>query len=153
MHTYAAKEGDIPRKWVLIDADGLVVGRLASLIAVRLKGKHKPAYTPHVDGGDNIVVINAEKVVFTGRKSEDKLYQWHTGYPGGVKQRTPRQILEGKFPERVLQKAVERMLKRSPQQRRLMRHLKVYRGPAHPHDAQQPEPLDVKALNRKNAKA
>ncbi len=152
MQTYMAKPGEIAKKWVLIDAEGLVVGRLASLIAVRLRGKHKAAYTPHVDGGDNVVVINAEKVVFTGLKRQDKLYQWHTGYPGGLKEKTPRQILEGKFPERIVLKAVERMLNRGPQQRRLMRNLKVYAGAAHPHAAQQPEPLDVKALNRKNVR-
>src|SRR5215831_853194 len=128
MPTYAAKPGALERKWVLIDANGLVVGRLASLIAVRLKGKHKPTYTPHVDGGDTIVVINAGKVLFTGNKTDNKRYQWHTGYPGGLKERTPRQILEGKFPERVLEKAVERMLKRGPLQRKLMRHLKIYAG-------------------------
>jgi large subunit ribosomal protein L13 len=152
MQTYMAKPGEIAKKWVLIDAEGLVVGRLATVIAVRLKGKHKAAYTPHVDSGDHVVVINADKVVFTGQKREDKLYQWHTGYPGGLKERTPRQILEGKFPERILIKAVERMLKRGPQQRRLMRNLKVYKGATHPHAAQQPEPLDVKALNRKNVR-
>ena len=140
MRTYAAKPGELEKKWVLIDASGLVVGRLATIIATRLRGKHKPAYTPHVDGGDNVIVINAEKVVFTGRKTDDKLYQWHTGYPGG-----------SKFPERIVEKAVERMLKRGPLQRRLMRNLKVYKGTAHPHDAQKPEPLDVKALNSKNA--
>ena len=150
MHTYVAKPRDIAKQWVLIDASGLVVGRLAALIALRLKGKHKAAYTPHVDGGDNVVVINAEKVVFTGRKTQAKLYQWHTGYPGGIKQRTPRQILDGKFPERILEKAVERMLRRGPQQKRLMRNLKVYAGVEHPHAAQKPEPLDVGALNRKN---
>jgi len=150
MQTYMAKPGEIAKKWVLIDADGLVVGRLASLIAVRLKGKHKASYTPHVDGGDNVIVINAEKVVFTGRKRDDKLYQWHTGHPGGLKETTPQRIFAGKFPERILQKAVERMLRRGPQQRRLMRNLKVYAGGKHPHEAQQPEPLDVRALNRKN---
>jgi large subunit ribosomal protein L13 len=150
MQTYMAKPGEIAKKWVLIDADGLVVGRLASLIAVRLKGKHKPSYTPHVDGGDNVIVINAEKVVFTGRKRDDKLYQWHTGHPGGLKETTPRRIFAGKFPERILQKAVERMLRRGPQQRQLMRNLKVYAGGKHPHEAQQPEHLDVRALNRKN---
>jgi large subunit ribosomal protein L13 len=152
MQTYVAKPGEIAKKWVLIDADGLVVGRLATIIAVRLKGKHKADYTPHVDTGDNVIVINAEKVVFTGRKTEDKLYQWHTGYPGGLKQRTPRQILNGKFPERILEKAVERMLKRGPLQRQLMRNLKVYAGGKHPHDAQKPESLDVKALSRKNVR-
>ena len=150
MQTYMAKPGEIAKKWVLIDAEGLVVGRLASLIAVRLKGKHKAAYTPHVDGGDNVIVINAEKVVFTGRKRDDKLYQWHTGHPGGLKETTPRRIFAGKFPERILQKAVERMLKRGPQQRQLMRNLKVYAGGRHPHEAKQPERLDVRALNRKN---
>jgi large subunit ribosomal protein L13 len=152
MTTYAAKPGEVEKKWLLIDASGLVVGRLASLIAVRLKGKHKAAYTPHVDTGDNIIVINAEKAVFTGKKTEDKLYQWHTGYPGGVKQRTPKQILESKHPQRILEKAVERMLKRGPLQRKLMRNLKVYPGNSHPHEAQKPEALDVKALNRKNVR-
>jgi large subunit ribosomal protein L13 len=152
MKTYAAKPGELDKRWVLIDAQGLVVGRLATIIATRLKGKHRPAYTPHIDAGDNVIVINADKVVFTGRKTDNKLYQWHTGYPGGLKQRTPRQIFEGKFPERILQKAVERMLRRGPQQRTLMRNLKVYKGASHPHEAQKPELLDVKALNRKNVR-
>jgi len=152
MKTYVAKPGEIAKKWVLIDAEGLVVGRLATIIATRLKGKHKPSYTPHVDSGDNVIVINAHKAVFTGNKTDDKLYQWHTGYPGGVKQRTPRQILEGKFPERILEKAVERMLKRGPLQRKLMRNLRIYAADKHPHEAQNPEPLDVKALNRKNVR-
>ena len=108
MRTYAAKPGELEKKWVLIDASGLIVGRLATIIATRLRGKHKPTYTPHVDTGDNVIVINAEKVVFTGRKRDDKLYQWHTGYPGGLKTRTPRMIFAGKFPERILEKAVER---------------------------------------------
>ena len=153
MKTYVAKPGEIVKKWVLIDADGLVVGRLATIIAKRLKGKHKAAYTPHVDVGDNVIVINAEKVVFTGNKTDDKIYYRHTGYPGGIKTRTPRQMLDSKFPERILEKAVERMLKRGPLQRRLMRNLKVYKGSAHPHEAQKPEPLDVKMLNRKNVRA
>ncbi|MGE3065361.1 MAG: 50S ribosomal protein L13 [Hyphomicrobiaceae bacterium] len=152
MRTYVAKPGEVERKWLLIDADGLVVGRLAAFIATRLRGKHKPAYTPHVDCGDNIVVINAEKIVLTGRKVEDKVYRWHTGYPGGIKERTPKQILAGKYPERIVEKAVERMLKRGPQHRRLMRNLKVYAGKDHPHEAQKPETVDVKALNRKNAR-
>jgi large subunit ribosomal protein L13 len=150
--TYVAKPGELEKKWILIDADGLVVGRLATLIAMRLKGKHKAAYTPHVDGGDNVIVINAEKVVFTGNKTDDKIYYRHTGYPGGIKMRTPRQLLASKFPERILEKAVERMLKRGPLQRKLMRNLKVYKGATHPHEAQKPQPLDVKALNRKNAR-
>jgi len=153
MKTYVAKPGEIVKKWVLIDADGLVVGRLATIIAKRLKGKHKAAYTPHVDVGDNVIVINAEKVVFTGNKTDDKIYYRHTGYPGGIKTRTPRQMLDSKFPERILEKAVERMLKRGPLQRKLMRNLKVYKGSAHPHEAQKPQPLDVKMLNRKNVRA
>jgi large subunit ribosomal protein L13 len=150
--TYSAKPGELEKKWILIDADGLVVGRLAALIATRLKGKHRPAYTPHVDTGDNVIVINAGKAVFTGNKTQDKIYYRHTGYPGGIKKRTPRQIFEGKFPERVLELAVSRMLARGPMQRQLMRNLKVYKGAAHPHEAQKPEPLDVKALNRKNVR-
>jgi large subunit ribosomal protein L13 len=152
MKTYVAKPGEVDKKWILIDANGLVVGRLAALIATRLKGKHKPIYTPHVDCGDNIIVINAEKVIFSGDKHTDKVYYWHTGHPGGIKQRTPRQILEGKFPERVVVKAVERMLSRGPLQRKLMRNLKVYKGAEHPHAAQNPEPLDVAKLNRKNVR-
>jgi large subunit ribosomal protein L13 len=153
MKTYVVKPGEVEKRWVLIDAEGLVVGRLATLIATRLKGKHKAAYTPHVDGGDNVIVINAEKVVFTGNKTSDKIYYRHTGYPGGIKQRTPQQLFAGKFPERILELAVGRMLKRGPLQRKLMRNLKVYKGAAHPHEAQKPEPLDVKALNRKNVRA
>lgn len=152
MTTFVAKPGEVEKKWILIDAEGLVVGRLAALIATRLKGKHKPIYTPHVDCGDNIVVINAEKVVFSGDKHEDKVYYRHTGYPGGVKETTPRKILEGKFPERVVELAVERMLKRGPLQRKLMRNLKIYKGGEHPHQAQNPEKLDVAKLNRKNAR-
>jgi large subunit ribosomal protein L13 len=150
--TYSAKPGELEKKWILIDAEGLVVGRLASLIAMHLKGKHKPVYTPHVDTGDNVIVINAGKVVFTGNKTQDKIYYRHTGYPGGIKKRTPRQMFEGKFPERVLELAVSRMLARGPMQRQLMRNLKVYKGAVHPHEAQKPEPLDVKALNRKNVR-
>jgi large subunit ribosomal protein L13 len=153
MKTYSAKPGGVEKKWILIDAEGLVVGRLAALIATRLKGKHKPTYTPHVDMGDNVIVVNAEKVVLTGRKYEDKVYYRHTGYPGGIKARTPRMIMEGKFPERVVELAVERMLSRGPLQRRLIRNLRVYKGPDHPHAAQNPMKLDVAALNRKNARA
>ena len=153
MKTYSAKPGEVEKKWVLIDAEGLVVGRLATLIATRLKGKHKPSYTPHVDMGDNIIVVNAEKVVFTGNKYEDKRYEWHTGYPGGLKSRSPRQIIEGKFPERVIELAVERMLARGPLQRKLMRNLKIYKGAEHPHAAQSPTTLDIAKLNRKNSRA
>ena len=152
MSTYFAKVGEVEKKWVIIDASGLVVGRLASIIAMRLKGKHKPAYTPHVDCGDNVVIINADKVVFTGAKRDDKVYYRHTGYPGGIKERTPRQILDGKHPERVVEKAVERMLARGPLQRQLMRNLRIYKGADHPHVAQNPVVLDVAKLNRKNVR-
>jgi large subunit ribosomal protein L13 len=153
MRTYIAKEGEGEKKWVLIDGEGLVVGRLATLVAMRLKGKHKPNYTPHVDTGDNVVIINAEKVIFTGKKTDDKIYYRHTGYPGGIKKRTPRRILEGRNPERVVELAIGRMLARGPLQRKLMRNLKVYKGGSHPHEAQKPELLDVKSLNRKNVRA
>jgi large subunit ribosomal protein L13 len=153
MSTYVAKPATVEKKWIVIDAQGLVVGRLATIIATRLKGKHRPIYTPHVDCGDNVIVINADKVVFTGAKREDKVYYKHTGFPGGIKERTPRQILEGKHPERVVEKAVERMLARGPLQRQLMRNLRVYKGADHPHAAQNPETLDVAKLNRKNVRA
>lgn len=152
MKTYSAKSDEVDKKWILIDAEGLVVGRLASLIALRLKGKHRAIYTPHIDCGDNIVVINADKVVFTGNKQNDKQYHRHTGYPGGIKTTTPKRLLEGKFPERVIEKAVERMLKRGPLQRKLMGNLKVYKGTEHPHSAQKPETLDVAKLNSKNVR-
>lgn len=152
MKTYSAKPGEVEKKWVVIDAEGLVVGRLAAIIATRLKGKHKPTYTPHVDMGDNVIVVNADKVVFTGNKYEDKEYHRHTGYPGGIKTRTPRQIIEGKFPGRVVELAVHRMLARGPLQRRLMTNLKIYAGAEHPHQAQNPEKLDVAKMNRKNVR-
>jgi large subunit ribosomal protein L13 len=150
MTTYSAKAADVQKKWVMIDATGLVVGRLASIVAMRLRGKHKPTYTPHVDDGDNVVVVNAEKVVLTGRKREEKVYRHHTGYIGGIKERTAEWILEGRFPQRVVEKAVERMLPRGPLGRRQLGNLRVYAGPEHPHAAQQPEVLDVAAMNRKN---
>ncbi|MEL6299091.1 MAG: 50S ribosomal protein L13 [Pseudomonadota bacterium] len=153
MRTYSAKPGEVEKKWVVIDGEGLVVGRLASLIATRLRGKHKPTFTPHVDTGDNVIVVNADKVVFTGNKYTDKKYYRHTGYPGGIKEQTPRMILEGRFPERVVEKAVERMLARGPLQRKLMRNLKVYKGGDHPHEAQSPEVLDVASLNPKNKRS
>ena len=153
MQTFVAKPGELEKKWVLIDGKDLVVGRLATLIATRLKGKHRAIYTPHVDCGDNIVVINAEKVVFTGKKYEDKVYYRHTGYPGGIKETSPRRLIEGKHPERVLEKAVERMLKRGPLQRQLMRNLRIYKGAEHPHQAQSPVPLDVAKMNKKNVRA
>ncbi|MDQ0509388.1 50S ribosomal protein L13 [Ancylobacter amanitiformis] len=150
MSTYSAKPADVVKKWVVIDASGLVVGRLAVLIATRLKGKHKPTYTPHVDCGDNVVVINADKVVLTGNKRNDKVYYHHTGFPGGIKERTAKFVLEGRFPERVVEKAVERMLARGPLGRKILGNLRVYKGASHPHEAQKPETLDVAALNRKN---
>ena len=153
MKTFVAKPGEVEKGWIVIDADGLVVGRLAALIATRLKGKHKAIYTPHVDCGDNVIVVNAEKVVFTGNKTEDKLYYRHTGYPGGIKETTPKRLLEGKFPERVITTAVERMLKRGPLQRQLMRNLRVYKGSEHPHTAQNPTKLDFASRNRKNSRA
>ena len=153
MKTYVAKPGELEKKWIVIDGEGLVVGRLATLIAMRLKGKHRASYTPHVDTGDNVIVINAEKVVFTGAKTDDKVYYRHTGYPGGIKEQTPRQILEGKFPERVLEKAVERMLPEGPLGRKQLKSLRVYKGTEHPHAAQQPETIDIAALSRKNKRA
>jgi len=153
MKTFSATPKDIEKSWVLIDASGLVVGRLAALIATRLRGKHKPSYTPHMDDGDNIIVINAGDVVLSGNKRADKTYYWHTGHPGGIKSRTAEKILDGKHPERVLQKAVERMLPRGPLARQQLRNLKVYVGPEHPHEAQNPVPLDVAALNTKNARS
>ncbi len=150
MKTYSAKPSDVSRKWCLVDADGLVLGRLAGIIAMRLRGKHKPMYTPHIDCGDNIIVVNAEKVHLTGRKREQKTYTWHTGYPGGIKSRKAETILGGGHPERVIEKAVERMIRRTPLGRQLIRKLHVYAGPDHPHGAQSPEALDVAAMNPKN---
>jgi large subunit ribosomal protein L13 len=153
MKTFSAKPADVEKKWVVIDATGLVVGRLASLVAMRLRGKHKPTYTPHVDDGDNVIIVNAEKIVLTGKKGENKIYRHHTGYIGGIKERTARSILEGKFPQRVVEKAVERMLPRGPLGRVQLGNLRVYAGPAHPHAAQNPETLDVAGLNRKNTRS
>jgi large subunit ribosomal protein L13 len=153
MKTYSAKPAEVEKKWVLIDANGLVVGRLASIVALRLRGKHKPTYTPHVDCGDNVIVINAEKVVLTGRKRDQKVYHHHTGHIGGIKERTARFVLEGKFPQRVVEKAVERMLPRGPLGRRQLGNLRVYKGSEHPHAAQQPEPLDIAGMNRKNVRS
>ena len=153
MRTYSAKPTEIEKKWVLIDAKGLVVGRLASICARILRGKHKPTFTPHMDCGDNIVIINAEKVVFTGKKMTDKVYYRHTGYPGGIKERTPAKIIEGKFPGRVIMKAVERMLPEGPLGRKQLTNIKVYAGDKHPHAAQQPTTLDVGAMNSKNKRS
>ena len=152
MKTFSAKPADVEKKWVLIDATGLITGRLASLVAMRLRGKHKPSYTPHVDDGDNVIVINAAKVVLTGRKREQKVYHHHTNFIGGIKERSAKSIMEGRFPERIVEKAVERMLPRGPLARQQLGNLRVYAGAEHPHQAQQPEPLDVAAMNRKNAR-
>lgn len=153
MKTFSAKPAEITKKWIVIDATGLVVGRLATLVANRLRGKHLPIYTPHVDCGDNVIIINAAKVVFTGRKRENKVYYRHTGFIGGIKERTAKSILEGKFPERVVEKAVERMIPRGPLGRVQFGNLRVYAGAEHPHEAQQPEALDVGVMNRKNMRA
>lgn len=144
------KPSEVNKKWYLIDADGLVLGRLASIVASRLRGKHKPGFTPHIDCGDNFVIINAEKVQMTGKKAENEVYYWHTGFPGGIKERTPRQILESKHPERVIEKAVQRMMPRGPLGRKQMTNLRVYAGTEHPHQGQNPEVLDVASMNRKN---
>lgn len=151
--TFSAKPADIDKKWILIDASGLVVGRLASLVAMRLRGKHKATFTPHMDCGDNVIVINADKVVLTGRKRDQKVYYHHTGYPGGIKERSAKSILEGKFPERIVEKAVERMLPRGPLGRQQLRNLRVYKGETHPHEAQTPAPLDIAAMNTKNSRS
>lgn len=152
MKTFVTKPADVEKKWMLIDGTNLVVGRLASIVARRLRGKHKPSFTPHVDDGDNIIIINADKISLTGRKRQDKVYYWHTGHIGGIKQRTARQILEGKFPERVVEKAVQRMMPEGPLARRQLRNLRVYAGPDHPHEAQQPEVIDIAVMNRKNVR-
>lgn len=150
MRTYSAKAADIDRKWYIVDADGIVLGRLATIIASRLRGKHKAIFTPHVDTGDHVIVINADKVVLTGNKREDKVFYWHTGHPGGIKGRSIGATLDGKYPQRVVEKAVERMIPRNPLGRQMLRKLKVYAGADHPHQAQQPIVLDVAAMNAKN---
>ena len=153
MKTFSARPTEIEMKWYIIDAEDIVLGRLASQVAIRLRGKHKPIYTPHIDCGDNIIVINAEKIRLTGRKQEKKSYFWHTGYPGGIKERKAHQILEGKQPEQLIHKAVSRMISRNPLGRKQMRKLHVYAGSDHPHIAQAPEQLDVGAMNQKNKRS
>lgn len=151
--TLSAKPAEVENKWIVVDAKDVVVGRLASFIALRLRGKHRADFTPHTDCGDHVIVVNAEKVVFTGRKNENKRYYWHTGFPGGVKETSPRRLLEGKHPERVLEKAVERMLpKESPLAHKQLAKLRVYAGADHPHAAQQPESVDFKSRNTKNVR-
>ncbi len=153
MKTYTAKPSEIERKWFVIDAEGVVLGRLAAIVSQYLRGKHKPTYTPNIDTGDNIVIINADKVKLTGKKLSDKVYYWHTGHPGGIKQRTAEQILGGEHPERVIEKAVQRMITRSPLGRQQMKKLHIYAGNEHPHEAQQPEVLDVASMNDKNKRS
>ena len=153
MKTYSAKPQDIDKKWILIDAENIVLGRLATIVAMRLRGKHKPEFTPHMDCGDNIVIINADKVHITGRKKDHDVFYWHTGWPGGIKGKSKREILEGKFPERVVESAVERMLPKGKLGRTLLKNMKVYAGTDHPHEAQQPETLDLANMNDKNKRA
>lgn len=153
MKTYSAKVSDVERKWYVIDAEDIVLGRLAAIVANRLRGKHKPLFTPHVDCGDNIIIVNAEKIRLTGKKAADKVYYRHTGYPGGIKARTARQVIEGAHPERVIEKAVTRMVAKGPLGRQVLRKLHIYSGPEHPHEAQTPEVLDVAAMNPKNKRS
>ncbi|GLQ07636.1 50S ribosomal protein L13 [Sneathiella chinensis] len=153
MKTYSAKPTEVEKKWLLIDAEGLVLGRLAAIVANRLRGKHKPMYTPHIDCGDNVVIINAEKVGLTGNKMKNKTFYWHTGHPGGIKSRTAEQTLNSAHPERLIMKAVQRMLPRGPLGRAQFGNLRVYAGTEHPHEAQQPEVLDVASMNSKNTRS
>ena len=148
--TRSLKPAEVTKNWWVIDAEGLVLGRLAAQVAMRLRGKHKPQFTPHVDCGDHVVIINAEKVKLTGNKAEQSVFYWHTGYPGGIKGQSVRQRLEGRYPERVIEKAVERMITRGPLGRTQMKNLHVYAGAEHPHAGQTPVALDLAAMNRKN---
>jgi large subunit ribosomal protein L13 len=148
--TQSVKPADVEKKWHIIDAEGLVPGRLASIVANLLRGKHKPSYTPHDDCGEHVIIINAGKVKFTGNKNTGKIYYKHTGHPGGIKETTPEKILEGKFPERVIEKAIQRMIPRGPLGRDQMRALHLYNGTEHPHDGNKPEVMDVASMNRKN---
>ena len=153
MKTFSATPADIDKKWILIDAEGVVLGRLASIVAMRLRGKHKASFTPSMDMGDNVIIVNAEKIQMTGKKRTDKIHYWYTGYPGGIKSRTAGQILDGDHPERLLTKAIQRMLPGGPLSRKQMSNLRVYAGTDHPHEAQSPEVLDVKAMNPKNTRS
>ena len=153
MKTYSAKASEIEKKWILVDAEDLVLGRMAAEVANRLRGKHKPTYTPHMDCGDNVIIINAEKVKLTGRKMEKKTYFWHTGHPGGIKSRTAAKVLAGKRPEAIVKKAVQRMIPKGPLGRQQVSNLKVYTGAEHPHEAQKPEILDIAAMNSKNKRS
>ena len=150
MKTYSMKASEVDKKWLIVDAKDVVLGRLATIVATRLRGKHKPTYTPHMDCGDNVIVINAKDVRLTGNKRDGDIFYWHTGYPGGIKQRSKGEILEGQHPERVVEKAIERMIPRGPLGRQVMSNLRVYAGAEHPHEAQSPEVLDVASMNPKN---
>ncbi len=152
MKTFSATPADIEKKWIIIDAEGVVLGRLASIVAMRLRGKHKPSFTPNMDMGDNVIVINADKIQMTGKKRDEKFY-WHTGHPGGIKSRTKQEILEGAHPERVVYQAVKRMLPGNRLSRKQMTNLRIYAGIEHGHDAQSPEVLDVKSMNKKNTRS
>ena len=149
-NTYSAKPNEIQHNWFVIDAENLVLGRLAAIVATRLRGKHKASYTPHMDCGDNIIIINAEKIKLTGNKRENKIYYWHTGYPGGIKSRTAAKILDGNHPERVIEKAITRMVPKGPLGRKVLKKLHIYSGHSHPHEAQKPNVLDIAKLNEKN---
>jgi len=153
MKTFSAKPADIDKKWILIDAEGIVLGRLATIVAMRLRGKHKPTFTPHMDMGDNVIIVNADKIQLTGNKRTDKTYYWHTGHPGGIKSRTADKILEGAHPERVVEKAIQRMLPGGPLSRQQMTNLRVYASADHPHEAQNPEVLDIASMNPKNTRS
>ena len=142
MKTYMAKPEDCSRDWYVVDASDQVLGRLASQVAMRLRGKHKPIFTPHMDTGDFIIVVNAEKVKLTGRKLDQKMYWRHSGYPGGIRGTTARRLMEQK-PEEVIRKAVRGMLPKNRLGRKLLKKLKVYAGPHHPHQAQQPESISL----------
>ncbi len=153
MKTYTAKPADIDKKWILIDAEGVVLGRLASIVAMRLRGKHKATFTPHMDMGDNVIIVNADKVKLTGKKRTEKTYYRHTGHPGGIKSTTADKVLDGRYPGRVVEAAVKRMLPGNRLSRQLMTNLRIYAGTEHPHEAQAPEVLDVKSMNTKNARS
>jgi large subunit ribosomal protein L13 len=153
MKTYSAKPADVEKTWYVVDAEDVVLGRLAAKVASVLRGKHKPTFTPHIDCGDNVIVVNADKVKLTGKKRANKIYYWHTGHPGGIKDRSADEILTGRYPERVVKKAIQRMIPKGPLGETQMGNLRVYAGPEHPHQAQQPEPLDVGAMNRKNRRS
>ncbi len=153
MKTFSAKPSDIEKQWVIVDAEGVVLGRLAAIIAIRLRGKHKPSFTPHMDMGDNVIVINAKKIKLTGKKREDKIYYWHTGHPGGIKSRAAEEILDGRFPERVITKAVKRMLPGGVLSRQQMTNLRVYADSEHPHEAQKPMKIDLAVMNAKNTRS